>query len=520
FGRTYIIIDAVDECADREKVLAWIEQLTRRKKGNLQVLFSSRPERDITDQLRSMVSLYRVTLNGKLADKDIETYLDAMLSKLTRWDKETIARVRNALITGSDGMFRWVALQISELFTCRTRKAVDDQLRDLPKDLEGMYEKSLLKSPHPQDLKRFLMWLAFSSRPLESEELTDVVSVDLSSNDLPSYDPDLRYFGPPDMLITCSSFVTETEGTNNLASMQQLLNHYLDSNHHFQPMHIIKLAHMSIKDYLVSERLQNGPASYFSIEATLSHSLITKTCLAYVFYLRSCHSITGSILKSFPLCRYAAEYLTNHMRLGGGEDEHVSQMMACLFSLDGRALANWVRLDDPDTFHFPQFRSHLRKPSAEIAAPLYYACIHGLQRVAQQLLIDGAPLNAKGGHCGNALQAASKGGHDTTVLLLLEKGADVNLQGGYNGNALQAASFCGHDAIVRLLLQQGAEVNAQGGYWGNALQAASQRGHIIIVRLLLEQGAEVTAQGGFYGTALQAASEGDHIIIVRLLLEQ
>jgi ankyrin repeat protein len=49
------------------------------------------------------------------------------------------------------------------------------------------------------------------------------------------------------------------------------------------------------------------------------------------------------------------------------------------------------------------------------------------------------------------------------VTLLLEKGADVNAQGGYFGNALQAASSGGHDSVVTLLLDKGADVNAQGG---------------------------------------------------------
>jgi ankyrin repeat protein len=48
------------------------------------------------------------------------------------------------------------------------------------------------------------------------------------------------------------------------------------------------------------------------------------------------------------------------------------------------------------------------------------------------------------------------------VTLLLEKGADVNAQGGHYGNALQAASGGGHDSIVTLLLEKGADVNAQG----------------------------------------------------------
>ncbi|KAF2729999.1 hypothetical protein EJ04DRAFT_446072 [Polyplosphaeria fusca] len=47
--------------------------------------------------------------------------------------------------------------------------------------------------------------------------------------------------------------------------------------------------------------------------------------------------------------------------------------------------------------------------------------------------------------------------------MLLDKGADVNAQGGRYGNALQAASYGGHEAVVKMLLDAGADVNAQGG---------------------------------------------------------
>ena len=56
---------------------------------------------------------------------------------------------------------------------------------------------------------------------------------------------------------------------------------------------------------------------------------------------------------------------------------------------------------------------------------------------------------------------------------LIQYGADVNTQGGHFGNALQAASYGGHDGIVRTLIQHGANMNAQGGAYGNALQATS-----------------------------------------------
>ncbi|MAD81867.1 MAG: hypothetical protein CL912_02795 [Deltaproteobacteria bacterium] len=40
--------------------------------------------------------------------------------------------------------------------------------------------------------------------------------------------------------------------------------------------------------------------------------------------------------------------------------------------------------------------------------------------------------------------------------LLIEKGADVNTQGGDYGNALQAASEGGHETITALLIERGA----------------------------------------------------------------
>ena len=41
------------------------------------------------------------------------------------------------------------------------------------------------------------------------------------------------------------------------------------------------------------------------------------------------------------------------------------------------------------------------------------------------------------------------------VRLLLEKGADPNIRGGHYGNALQAASKRGHEAVVWLLKKNG-----------------------------------------------------------------
>jgi hypothetical protein len=58
--------------------------------------------------------------------------------------------------------------------------------------------------------------------------------------------------------------------------------------------------------------------------------------------------------------------------------------------------------------------------------------------------------------------SCSAGSPASVMTLLLEKGLDVNAQGGSYGNALQAASYGGHDSIVTLLVDKGADANAQG----------------------------------------------------------
>ena len=100
----------------------------------------------------------------------------------------------------------------------------------------------------------------------------------------------------------------------------------------------------------------------------------------------------------------------------------------------------------------------------------------------------GVRCNVERGKYGSALWAASLKGHNSIVLMLLEKEADIGRAVHYMwhrhmvmktsstccwrrertstcreySGALKAASLRGHDNIVRLLLQKGAEAGVQG----------------------------------------------------------
>ncbi|KZP07449.1 hypothetical protein FIBSPDRAFT_998150, partial [Athelia psychrophila] len=434
FEHAYIVVDALDECTDRKKVLAWIEELMQWHGGKLHILLSSRPETDIKKKFHSIEKLVQFSLTGHPMNNDIEICIDALLLEMDIWDDETRAHVR-------------------ALSKCRTRRSVDDQLKAVPKGLDAAYERLLLSSRNPGHLKQLLIWLAFSQHDLRVEELADVIAVDFSI-DLPSFDPRLRFFRATDVLEMCCGFVTENADTGFITLDQ------------------------SVKEYLVSERIKGGRASYFSFDERFAQTVIAKTCLAYVLHPGTFPPMDESVTQAFPLAAYAARHWIIHMRLGIANDGSISRLTDRLSSLEDNALINCIRLPDPDQH----------------------------------------PSNCDKITYGSALQAAAYGGEVTIVGLLLRKGANVHAQGGVYGNALQAASFMGHVEVVQLLLDRGADVNVQGGQFGNALKAASYAGHESIVRLLLERGANVNAVGEPYDTALAAACVGCHTKVIQWLV--
>jgi ankyrin repeat protein len=278
---------------------------------------------------------------------------------------------------------------------------------------------------------------------------------------------------------------------------------------------MIKLSHMSVKDYLLSQH--SAGATGFGINEKLSHSHIAKTCLAYLLQFEHLDMLNPYTIGKYPLTEYAAKYWVMHVRYGVGEGKDVQQdiMIMTLFQPCHTApFISWARIYDIDD-PLAMFGNIYNIPST-----FYYASSAGILLAVQGLLNNGVDVNVQGGRFGYALEAASYWGHDMIVDFLVKKGADVNAQGGEYGNALQAASSWGHEAIVGLLVENGADVNVQGGKYGNALYAASYCGHEAIVGLLVEKGADVYAQGGRYGNALQVASSMGHEVVVCLLLEK
>ena len=160
FSSTFIILDALDECTEREKLLNWIQTFILEKdiKLGLHLIVTGRPEQEIETKFKSY---HYLDLVGESENHDLRVYLDYQLqndSNLQKWSFDIQQQIKLTLLKKADGMcvyfkhwnnkiitnhhfrFRWVALQLNELKECRNKTDLQKQLVNLPQGLDKTYD--------------------------------------------------------------------------------------------------------------------------------------------------------------------------------------------------------------------------------------------------------------------------------------------------------------------------------------------------------------------------------------------
>ena len=276
-------------------------------------------------------------------------------------------------------------------------------LATLPQTLDQTYDR-ILTAISEEDCEyamRILQWLTFSARPLSVEEIAEAVAIDAARD--PAFDRDEVLEDPLEALNICSSLVTVT--TNEAEGRPK------------SAQRIIALAHYSVQEYLVPDRIEQGAAKQYSMQAVECHNAITKGCLMYLTQFQQ--PMSTEVLEASALARYAAEFWGSHLR--NTEDKVEGSVLAMsLMSMDKPAYLSWIQLWDPDR---PRKEPDLGKHLESVATPLYYAASLGLSTITRLLLNKDADVNAQGGYFGNALQAASYRGHKQVVKMLRDAGA-------------------------------------------------------------------------------------------------
>ena len=110
FEETFIILDALDECSERQKLLEDIEEFNHWTDVNMHILSTSRREKDLEERIEPLahdegkISIDSVHVNG-----DIRAYIQERLRSdpgLKSWrnDSEVQQEIENALMKKADGM--------------------------------------------------------------------------------------------------------------------------------------------------------------------------------------------------------------------------------------------------------------------------------------------------------------------------------------------------------------------------------------------------------------------------------
>lgn len=103
----YIILDALDECADREVFVTFIRDLVNSQQEGLRVMITSRREKDIGEQLGDIAN-YNIDIQSAIVDEDIRVYVRDRLatdSKLKKWPAKVQEDIITAMMKKADGMY-------------------------------------------------------------------------------------------------------------------------------------------------------------------------------------------------------------------------------------------------------------------------------------------------------------------------------------------------------------------------------------------------------------------------------
>lgn len=451
--------------------------------------------------------------------------------------------------------FRWAYCQLESLKQLRStrERSIEDALRCLPVDLDATYERMLsrIDSYSLEEALTMLRWLSFGESLLTLGELQEARLTCPHEDGTVAWDDpgsirdiieilgDLVYIEDPSYVMARHQNWSNQAPRSRIAHISYQYYVKQQSSRPWKKLadaerkHLydawlsaegksfcnVRLAHFSVKEYLLSGRIPHDLCSEFSLRRKTARDFLAQSCLVYLLHYSKNGRKRSSAadFSAFPLLRHATLHWPAYVDRDGTEPlRHELR-----FLQDDGARNAWVRVLTSNEDVWDQ----TQKPHYMYGTALYFASSLGHLTCVEWLMKRTVDINALAGPYGTALQVASANGHQAIVDLLLEQGADANavrsLSLAYTVTALCASSTNGHLGIVLSLLAKGANPNIDSvePFRVRPLYAASERGHTEIVASLTRAGADVNHYGHHRVTAVRVAAEKGFGRIVQLLID-
>lgn len=406
--------------------------------------------------------------------------------------------------------FRWVICQLDALKRCLKVSLIREALKNLPRTLDDLMHAYFLDidEVYLKEAKNALLWLAFSVPPLQLTELAEATAIDPGPD--PPFSPKERFQDPQNVFQILSSLITVSSYED-----QDCMSH-LDTADVAGPMVTVILAHFSVKEYLISDRIHQSPAKHFAASDPIAHWFIAKCCLMYILYYSSSDLKTESRtdLFAFPLLEYASTYWYAHIKLAPCEQQKMLNPLVLKLLLSNSALSSWLPVHNPTAPTVKPFERF-----EDVTIPLFYVSDMGLPLIVQELLADGWDLNAVSRWHETPLHRAVIRGYEDVVQILLKHGAEVNATDEIGWTPLHLAALHSYEPIACLVVENGAQVDATTEDLNQTpLHWAAFNENGPLLEFLLGCGADINAKNIYGESALHYAAASNCQSILQQLL--
>ena len=485
----YIVIDALDECLTQTETSHSIVYLLNNKLPRfpswLKLVLTSRNESSVSLNSGSIVKL-SINPEDSRNIEDIELFLTTrfyrdgpLLYRVKNWfgenSVENTAKLISALLRKSQGNFLFVKEMIHHWETTRVKRNDPYALPGTLGELYHSYFERLYDTrEHFKPVRRVLELLVSTFHPMTHREIFDVLKMNEKQLE---EDYDFR-----DRMKELGHFVRY--GKNNT----------------------VTLYHLSLTEWLTSERNENGP---FYVSKKKGHEVFCD------YYLRLIGDGGKSALATHILS------LAQHIACGGWREAYVkeflkfpSQVVNSSDPGSNRTLLHHAAtINSTDVLelllhHF----SCIDCADKRGVTPAFLAAKHGLVDNLALLVRKGAKINRKT----KSVKTKYKlNGNDSSIIQDISSDIPFSdIKSKFWGvTMLYAAAHGGHTEVVRFLLENGAFISTESDVHLTALQVAAENGRLEVVKTLYKSG------GVADQTALHLAVVNNRIDIVKYLLK-
>ena len=544
-GQTYIILDALDEATDRDEMLTAVREMLSWDIKGFHLYVSSREDQDLDTTIAGKCEC--VTMCTDWLDEDLELYIREQMqtsAELRTWPAKLQQETQRALLTKKERTFQLVNCQLALLSGVETEDAMQEAvsgIATLPETYAALF-RSMMQSEKERVMK-LSFWLAVSTTPLPTAAAMEFLAIrEVEHGELTS-DGSHRVLDQAGLRKACSIFVdgwtvlpesANGQGTRD-CELSYTSGHGRDSpgastsNKSGEPttqstLVQLRLAHRTVKDYILQECLTTSTAPCrldgieyaetptFSSRASV-WSFIARRLLAFILTLKGRLDPMTSI-ERHPLAKHGSDW-SYYVRQSGKD---------CPMDVGARVLE--LMKDNGNTEQYMNWcivRRYHKSPGKSrdtedaFRTPLYFASLHGIPWLVNELLNNGSNPNAiiQGAI---PLLPAIENGDVEIVRALLEAGADPNLN---RASLLKSAACVGNAEIIKLLIEHGCDTSRRTHpSSSSALNDAARRGHLEAIRVLLNAGADVNAYSDKPSdvSPLESASSRGYKDCVELLL--